>query len=306
MSLYNKHRPNSFKELKGDYSYIQELISRDDPPHAFLFQGLQGSGKTTTARIIAKELGADDMDIVEKNSADFNGVDDIRALIPTMYVSPFGKSRVFILDECHKLSTEAQHALLKPLEEPPKNVYFILCTTETTKILKTIKDRCTIIQFGGLTEDDLFDIVSDVSKKEGFKLSRDVKEAIAGAADGSARRALVLLEQTAHMEEGEQLRALRSGTTEDASVIDLCRALFSRTTWDEVKDALNALKEQKEDPERLRRAILGYGQAILLKKYDDTIVRVMSLFLEPVYDSGFPGLVVACAKATNLSECGRF
>jgi DNA polymerase-3 subunit gamma/tau len=304
MSLYNKHRPNSFAELKGDYSYIQELISRDDHPHAFLFQGLQGSGKTTTARIIAKELGADDMDIVEKNSADFNGVDDIRALIPTMYVSPFGKSRVFILDECHKLSTEAQHALLKPLEEPPKNVYFILCTTETTKILKTIKDRCTIIQFGGLTEDDLFDIVNDVAKKESFKLSRDVKEAIASAADGSARRALVLLEQVAHLDEGEQLRALRSGTTEDASVIDLCRALFSRSTWGDIKDMLGKLKEQKEDPEKLRRAILGYGQAILLKKYDDIVLRVMSLFLEPVYDSGFPGLVVACARASDLATCG--
>lgn len=306
MSLYNKYRPSSFEDLKGDYTYIKELISRKDPPHAFLFQGKQGCGKTTTARIIADSLGADEMDIIERNSADCNGVDDIRALIPQMYISPFGKAKVFILDEFHKVSSGGMDALLKPLEEPPKNVYFILCTTETSKILKTIRDRCTVVQFEGLTEDDLFDIVSDVSKKEGFKLSRDVKEAIAGAADGSARRALVLLEQTAHMEEGEQLRALRSGTTEDASVIDLCRALFSRTTWDEVKEALNALKEQKEDPERLRRAILGYGQAILLKKYDDTIIRVMSLFLEPVYDSGFPGLVVACAKATNLSECGRF
>jgi DNA polymerase-3 subunit gamma/tau len=306
MSLYNKYRPASFDELKGDYSYIKELISRENPPHAFLFQGIQGSGKTSMARIIAKEFGATEMDIIEKNSADCNGVDDIRELISNLYLAPFGKAKIYILDEFHKVTTEGQNALLKPLEEPPSNVYFILCTTETTKILKTIKDRCTPVQFPGLTEDDLFDILTDVSKKEGFKPSRKVKEAIAGAADGSARKALVLLEQVAHMEEGEQLCALQKGTTEDATVIDLCRALYSGTTWDDIKKTLNALKEQKEDPEKLRRAILGYGQAILLKKYDDTTMRVMSLFLSPVYDSGFPGIVVSCVKTTNLAEDALF
>jgi DNA polymerase-3 subunit gamma/tau len=306
MSLYNKYRPVSFAELRGDYSSIKELISRNNPPHAFLFQGIQGSGKTSLARILAKEFGAEDMDIIEKNSADCNGVDDIRELISNLFVAPFGKAKVYILDEFHKVSTEGQHALLKPLEEPPSNVYFILCTTEATKILKTVKDRCTPIQFPGLTEDDLFDILTDVSKKEGFKPSREVKDAIAGAADGSARKALVLLELVAHMDEGEQLRAIQKGTTDDATVLDLCRALYSRTDWNDIKKILSELKEQKEDPEKLRRAILGYGQAMLLKKYDDIIVRVMSLLIPSVYDSGFPGLVVACALATDLAMNGRF
>lgn len=306
MSLYNKYRPSSFDELKGDYSYIKELISRKDPPHAFLFQGLQGCGKTSTARIIAKVVGAEDIDIVEKNSASCNSIDDIRALISTLYITSFGKAKVYLLDEVHKISPEGQNALLKPLEEPPSNVYFILCTTEPGKLLKTIKDRCTIVQFGGLTEDDLFDIVDDVSKKEGIKLSRDVKEAIVSAADGSARKALVLLEQIACVAVGEQLRMIQLGTTEDAAVIDLCRALFSRSDWNDIKGTLTALKEQKEDPEKLRRAILGYGQAILLKKFDDTIMNIMSLFLSPVYDSGFPGLVFACARASDLAKNGVF
>lgn len=306
MSLYNKYRPTSFKQLKGNYSFLEELIQGDDPPHAFIFQGPPGCGKTTAARIIAGVLGASGMDIDEKNSANCNGVDDIRKMIYTIYLAPFGKAKVYIMDEFHKVTTEGQNALLKPLEEPPANTYFILCTTESTKILKAIRNRCTVINFPGLTEDDLYDIVKDVAKQEHYNVSRDILFSIAGAADGSARQALVLLEQVAHMDEGEQLRAVTKGTTEDTSVLDLCRALYSRSDWRTLTKLLDALKEQKEEPEKLRRAILGYGSSILLNKYDDSAVRILSLFMSPVYDSGFPGIVLACARATDLAECGRF
>jgi DNA polymerase-3 subunit gamma/tau len=303
VSLYNAYRPQSFSELKGNYGFIKDLLAKPDHPHAFLFVGPSGTGKTTLSRILAKEVGANELDIQEFNSSDCNGVDDIRSIISSIQVMPFGHASVYILDEFAKVSDGGQNALLKPLEEPPEHAYFILCTTDPAKILKTIKTRCTIVEFKPLTEDDLYDILKDVKKKEGLNVSRDILYALASAAGGSARKALVDLERIAVLPEGEQLAAINDETIDNPQVIDLCRALFSRPNWLDLNGILRILKEKKEDPEKIRRAILGYGQAILLNKFDDIVLHIMTLFKEPVYDTGFPGLIIMCAQSCDL---GRF
>jgi DNA polymerase-3 subunit gamma/tau len=295
--------------VKGSDVFLKELsLITPDKNHSYLFKGPSGSGKTSVARILAEQFCAFDADIIEMNSSDYNGVDDIRNLISDMDFCPLGKAKVYILDECHKLSSNAQQALLKPLEEYPPFVYFFLLTTEPTSIIATIKSRCTSIIFQGLTDESLYSILRDVKKAEDFELTRDELESIVGAADGNARKALVLLETIAGLPAGDRSMYIQeNGLTENKYIIDLCRALFSDgLVWGDVLPILNSMKEQKEDPEKIRRAVLGYGQAIMLKHYDEKVYRIMKDFQQSTYDCGFPGVILACANIFNRAEIRRF
>lgn len=309
MSLYNKYRPKTFDELKGDPALLTSLKSIDlKETHTFLFVGDSGSGKTSSGRIIASMVGATDADIFEINGSDKNGVDDMRDVINILHLKPIGKATVIIFDEFQRVTKDAQNILLKPLEDCPKYVYFIICTTEPGAILPTIKSRCTSFTFRGLTEDDIFAILKSVKKQEGFDVSVDELLTIASAAKGNARQALLILKKVAGILKGERLGCLQGLVPEENKyVIDLCRTLYSPgCTWNDLKGMLASLKEQNEEPEKIRRAILGYGQAIILKRYDEKIYKVMKCFRATTYDSGFPSLVLACLDVVDYKEAGRF
>lgn len=299
MALYHKYRPTSFSDMKGPDTLIKELESiSSSGNHSFIFAGPSGSGKTTAVRILAGVLGCDTMDIAEFNSSNYTGVDDVRNIINDTYIRPYGKARLYVLDECHMLTKNAQEALLKPLEDYPEWIYFVLCTTDPSALLTTIKSRCTMVKFQGLTDDDLFSILKGVKRQEGYELTRDELYAIVGAADGNARKALVLLESVAGLSAGDRANYIQSGLADNKYTIDLCRALFSNNCeWDNISPILISLKEQKEDAEKVRRAILGYGQAILLKCYSEKTLAIMGCFEQPMYDTGFAGITLACGKA---------
>ena len=219
-SIYRKYRPQTFMEIYGQDAISQTLtnaIMYDKVAHAYLFSGPRGTGKTSTAKLLAKAINCTNLvdgkicdecencllvkennhpDVVEIDAASNNGVDEVRDLIEKVKYAPIkGKKKIYIIDEIHMMSQGAFNALLKTLEEPPEHVVFILATTEQHKVIPTIKSRCQKFNFKKINEQDIVACMEDVLNKENCTYETAALEVIANLCDGGMRDALSLLEQ---------------------------------------------------------------------------------------------------------------
>lgn len=220
-ALYREYRPETFGEILGQDHIVKILrnqIATDTVSHAYLFCGTRGTGKTTTARILAKGVNCQDpdvngrpcgkcpacqeikngtfMDVIELDAASNNGVDQIRELRESVQYPPTsGRKKVYIIDEVHMLSKGASNALLKTLEEPPENVMFILATTEPEKLPATILSRCLKLDFRRVPEQVLVGCMEKICADRGVETAPGVLNMIAVNADGSVRDGLSLLDQ---------------------------------------------------------------------------------------------------------------
>lgn len=297
MSLYLKHRPDSFEAIVGNTEVVEAIANmvsdKETCPHAFLLHGPTGCGKTTISRIIASSLGAYDMSYREIDSADFRGIDSIREIRKQSQFLPMtGDSIVWLIDECHKLTNDAQNALLKILEDTPSHVYFILATTEPQKLLPTIKGRCSSFQMNVLNDSEMLKLLRSIVKAEGESLEKSVYERIIQDSLGHPRNAIQILDQVLRVDEDMRLKVATKSAEEQSQSIELCRALIGGKGWKAINTILNGLTDQ--DPESIRRHVLGYCQSVLLKSENDRAGLIMENFIEPFYNSGFPGLVFAC------------
>ena len=221
MSLYLKYRPQSFSTLVGQENIANSFhnsISKNIFAHAYLFCGPRGTGKTTTARLVAKAINCIQIkenaepcneceicvginngsltDVIEIDAASNRGIDEMRELRETVKFAPnHAKNKVYIIDEVHMLTNEAFNALLKTLEEPPLNVYFILATTEVHKIPATIISRCQRFDFRRISESDIFHRLSEIAKTENIEYEDDALKLIADYTDGGLRDAISMLDQ---------------------------------------------------------------------------------------------------------------
>lgn len=202
MSFYRKYRPTNFDEVLGQNAAVatlQSIAKTENIPHAYIFCGGHGTGKTSIARIFAKALGTDAQDIYEMDAASNRGIDEARDLREAIHTMPvFSKYKVYILDEAHMLTKEASNALLKTLEEPPSHIIFILCTTDADKLLSTIRSRCQIIDFKRATHEDLVKQISHVAKQEKIRIDKESVSLIASKSNRSFRDALSNLETVVH------------------------------------------------------------------------------------------------------------
>lgn len=294
-SLYNKHRPKLFKEVVGQQAAVKELKARCEKgtiPHALMFTGGSGTGKTTLARIVAAKLKVDPLDFMELNAANSRGIDAIRDVLgKANLLGMSGGSRVVYLDEFHKATADAQNCLLKPLEDPKPHCYFMLATSEPAKVIRAVQTRCTIIHCSELGPAELRTVLKNVLDKERGDVSEAVLERIIECCDGSARKALVDLEKVLHLEsEEEQLGCIYK--PEDARAADaLVNVLLKPgAKWADVAVQVKAFEG---DLEQLRRRVLGAASAMLLNG-SLRAAAILAAFRDHWFDAGKAGLTLAC------------
>lgn len=304
VELYKKHRPDNLNDIVGNTNTIESLesiFSRDqkDLPHVFLLTGPRGCGKTTIARIISIMLNCHEAEFHELDTADFRGIDTARFIKKqTNYASVHGSgNRVWLLDECHELPSLTQNALLKTLEETRENIFFILATTNPDKLLTTTKSRCTILTVNPLTEKNTIKLIKKVSKKEKKKIPLEVCIQIYENTLGHPRDVLTTLEKIIDLPKDKMLEIVEQENKIKIDAIEICRALVSKKKWKNISSILNEIKT--EEPEKIRRLILSYCTSILLKQDDIKIALIMEEFIEPFYNTGFNGVVLACYRASK-------
>jgi len=220
MTYYLKYRPQTLEELdlESVREQLKKIVSSGQIPHAFLFAGPKGTGKTSAARIIAKVVnceqrkkkdepcnkcdqcksitGGNNIDVLELDAASNRGIDDVRALRDAIKLAPArAKKKVYIIDEAHMLTLDASNALLKTLEEPPEHVIFILATTNPEKLIGTIRSRTVNILFKRATITESVRSLSKVAKGEKVKISKEALALVAKASGGSFRDGAKVLEQ---------------------------------------------------------------------------------------------------------------
>ncbi|MBI5456940.1 DNA polymerase III subunit gamma/tau [Candidatus Kaiserbacteria bacterium] len=250
-TLYREYRPQTFEETHGQDHIVKVLeaqIQAKRPAHAYLFVGSRGTGKTTFARILARELGVTDKDLYEMDAASHTGVDNIRELREGANVMPFESSyKFYIIDEAHMLSKGAWNAFLKTLEEPPPHVIFVLATTDRDKVPDTIQSRCEIYSFKQPTREVLAQVITDVAKKEGFALEGAASELVALLAEGSFRDGLSILQKVLAVSKDKKVNVSEVEEVSGAPRGELVRQLLKAISEKNAKDALSTIKQAVDD-----------------------------------------------------------
>lgn len=302
---YKKYRPKTFKAVMGQQAAItslESLLAKKKTPHFVLFSGPSGVGKTTLARILADKIECGLSDLEEINCASFRGVDTVRDLQRRMSLAPLsGKVRVFIIDEAHQLTKDAQNAFLKILEDTPSHVYFMMATTEPDKLLPTVRTRATHIQLKPIVGKDLTDLIGKIAKKQDVSLSEEIVEKIVKVADGSARKALVFLDQVAGIKDEETALNLIVEDSGKAEIVELCRELLKpKPSYQTVQEILKTITDE---PESIRRAVLGYAASILASNKNKALLSrayiLVDSFRDSYFESGKAGLYASCWLCVN-------
>lgn len=292
VALYRKWRPQGFDSLVGQEAVRTALTNALETgriAHAYLFAGPRGTGKTSTAKILAKAVNCEhgptpnpcnkcqncvrindgtSMDVFEIDAASNRGIDEIRDLREKVAFAPVnGRYKVYIIDEVHMLTTEAFNALLKTLEEPPPHVIFILATTEPHKIPATIHSRCQRFDFKRVTDSDIVKRLREVADGSGIAADDDALQLIAVQADGGMRDALSLLDQCGVMAERVSAETVRSvlGIVGREALRDLVKAVGEGNV-PKALELLEALLAGGKDVKQIITELAEYLRAVLLYK----------------------------------------
>ncbi len=299
--FHQKYRPNNLDELVGQkfisITLKQALLTKKIAP-SYLFNGPRGTGKTSSARIFAKSLNCQAfdqptitpcckcdlcrqitdgsaLDIIEIDAASNTGVENIREIIERARFAPTqARWKVYVIDECHMLSTAASNALLKTIEEPPSRVVFILATTNPERVLNTIKSRCQKFDFRRISPSDIFQHLSEIAEKESIKYEVQALKMIAKRSNGGMRDAQSLLEQLNLLPEGITINNIQNllGEVPESELTNLIQSLVENNP-ESLIDTCNKLYEAGNEPLQIIIGLLNITRDLLLhttnNKYSD-------------------------------------
>ena len=292
---YRKWRPGTFSDLAGQEhvgNTLRQAVMQGRVSHSYLFCGTRGSGKTTTARVLAKAVNClnpeqgdpcdecaicvsinegRNLDIIELDAASNRGVEEIREIRDKVHFQPAqNRRKVYIIDEAHMLTREASNAFLKTLEEPPAHVIFILCTTEADRILPTILSRCQRYDFRRLPGQTIYDRLAYITDREGVAIQPDALRMVSRNAGGSMRDALNILEQLAVSANREiTLRDVEDalGIVRSDAYLSLAQQMLAGDTSGAL-ETINQVVWEGGEPRQLHRQTLDILRAMLLLAWD--------------------------------------
>ena len=293
-ALYLKWRPRRWEEVVGQQHIIQTLrnaVAAERVAHAYLFAGPRGTGKTTTARLLAKAVNClhEDpaqrpcdacehcqavndgrfLDLIEIDAASNTSVDDVRALREKINFAPSqGKYKVYIIDEVHMLSTAAFNALLKTLEEPPPHAIFILATTEIHKIPATVLSRCQRHEFRRIPHQEMVDYLQKMVEAEALHVTPEALALVARQSTGCLRDAISLLDQLASTGQDVNLETARAvlGTADNQAVAEVIEALLEGEAGAGL-ERIHRTLDSGSDPRQFARQVVEYLRGVLLVQW---------------------------------------
>jgi DNA polymerase III gamma/tau subunit len=245
-SIILRHRPKTFEDVFGNREVVQALesaLARDGRAHAYLLSGPSGCGKTTLARIIARTI---DADVLEIDAGATNGVESIRALTEHARHRSFSGTgkRLVLLNEVQALTRNSWNALLTIMEEPPEHLYFALTTTEKAKVPVAVVTRCYEVDLQSLTRREMEVYLMEICDKEDWKPNGDIFNLLMDYANGSPRQALTLLDQVHDVTDiREAQRIINIHEESEVALIKICRSLLDGNGWTEVLEELGKIDD---------------------------------------------------------------
>ena len=303
-ALYREWRPKDFSHVVGQETIVDTLrnqVTSRRIAHAYLFCGSRGTGKTSTAKILAKAINClnpnngdpcgecenclraekeETLDVIEIDAASNNGVDEMRELRDTVKYPPqYGAYKVYIIDEVHMLSTSAFNALLKTLEEPPAHIVFILATTEPQKLPETILSRCQRFDFGRISVSRIAGRLREAAEGAGARVSDGALMLIARASEGGMRDALSLLDMCLGYSNQIDETLVRSilGTSDAAFLFEFCDALAERDAG-KVFTLIDKMMREGKDPSVFSKDVCRHIRSLLIAKASpDDLAKVMDI-----------------------------
>lgn len=311
--LYRKYRPQRLEEIVGQEHIkraLKNAITQNKISHAYLFTGPRGTGKTSTARIFAKSLNCVEgptinpcgvcencvnitnsvpMDVVEIDAASNRKVEDAQNILEkVMYAPVSSRYKIYIIDEVHMLSNTAFNALLKTLEEPPKNVIFILATTEVHKVLDTIKSRCQRFDFKRITTEDIVKHLRYIADKESINITDDALLAIAKSSAGGMRDSIALLDQLSILDGEEAISTDDINNLLGRISFDILYSLAEAVANSNPQDAIEILEKiynSGNEPTLILTNLLDYFKNLLIvKNCKQEIVQELTQLSSPQID----------------------
>lgn len=295
--LYQQLRPTKFEDIFGNEAVISSLNEQirrkaEDRKHALLIYGPSGCGKTTFARVFASMVGAnDEMSRIELNASNTRGIDTVREISNDAQLGTLsGRSRVYIVDESHQLTSAAQEAFLKVIEDTPVNTYFIFCTTEPQSLIATLKQRCLNLQVSKLNARKMPEFIKSTAQKVNFNISDEMVEAVSMISDGAPRLAVNAIDMIRNLSDEEQMLDLLLKNTEvEAGVLDLCLALseIPENRFNKVTYILKLLNSIQGDSEMIRMSVMKFVMRKMMEATNIADIRDYASIIKKLSVSTF-------------------
>lgn len=307
IALYRKYRPTKFEEIKGQehiVSVLENEAKTGKVSHAYLFSGSRGTGKTSVARIFAKELGVNPEDIYEMDAASNRGIDEIREIRDSVHTYPYSsKYKIYILDEAHMLTKDAWNAFLKTLEEPPEHCIFIMATTEMHKLPDTVISRCECFVFKKPTHQMLVEDILRVTGAEKYDIEKKSASLIATLADGSFRDALSVLQKIINSSADKKLSHEEVQKVLGAPKADFILEVLEGVAEQNAEKGIGAVRkasEENADMQVFLKMILRSLRFVLLLRFAEKEMK--NLITDETGEEEFEKLSTLAKTAKNINS----